>query len=150
MKTSIETLNHLIEILKDGQEGFRAASADVESSDLKQLFSQYSLQRSSFVGELQALAHSLGEPSPTTTGSVAGALHRGWMDLKAAIASRDEYAILTECERGEEYAVAAYEDALALPGLPMNLIDTLRTQSIEVKAVHDHVHSLRAAVAPVE
>ena len=148
MTNTIDTLNDLIETLKDGQEGFRAASADVESSDLKQLFSQYSLQRSSFAGELQALAHSFGESTPTTTGSVAGALHRGWMDLKAAIVSRDEHAILAECERGEDYALAAYQKALALPGVPMNVVDTLRTQAIDVKAVHDHIRTLRDALAP--
>jgi uncharacterized protein (TIGR02284 family) len=147
MKNPIQTLNHLIEILKDGQDGFRAASEDVTTPNLKRLFSEYSLQRSSFAGELQTLAHSLGEHTPTDSGSLAGALHRGWMDLKAAIATRDEHAILVECERGEDHAVAAYEEALELPGLPMNIVDTLRSQYSEVQAVHDHARKLRDALA---
>jgi uncharacterized protein (TIGR02284 family) len=149
MATPLTTLNKLIEILKDGQKGFQAAAADVDNSELKTLFSQYSLQRSTFAGELQALAQSLGESDPPDSGSVAAALHRGWMDIKAAIASKDEHAILAECERGEDFAVAAYKEALEQPGLPMNVVDTLRTQAAQVKSVHDHVKKMRDALAPV-
>ncbi|GEP43908.1 ferritin-like domain-containing protein [Brevifollis gellanilyticus] len=149
MATPLSTLNKLIEILKDGQNGFQAAAADVDNSELKTLFSQYSLQRSTFAGELQALAQSLGESDPPNSGSVAAALHRGWMDIKAAIASKDEHAILAECERGEDFAVAAYKEALEQPGLPMNIVDTIRTQAAQVKSVHDHVRKMRDALAPV-
>ena len=55
MTSNTSILNNIIETLKDGQEGFRAASEDVKSPDLKSLFSEYSLQRSAFAGELQSL-----------------------------------------------------------------------------------------------
>ena len=51
-KEIISTINGLIETLKDGQEGFRQASAAVKDSQLKSLFSEYSLQRAKFAGEL--------------------------------------------------------------------------------------------------
>ena len=60
MSNTTSILNDLIETLKDGQQGFREAAEDVQSHDLKTLFSEYSLQRSQFAGELQSLAHSLG------------------------------------------------------------------------------------------
>ena len=147
MSNTTSILNELIETLKDGQEGYRAAAADVESSNLKSLFSEYSLQRSKFAGELQALAHSLGEQNPETSGSVAGAIHRGWIDLKAALSSKDEHAILAECERGEDSAVAAYKDALEEKELPSNVIETLRAQAADVKAAHDRVRNLRDSLA---
>lgn len=146
MPNTLSILNNLIETLKDGQEGFRAAATDVDSADLKSLFTQYSLQRSKFAGELQALAQSLGEDEPTDSGSIAGALHRGWIDLKSALATKDTLAILSECERGEDYAVAAYNDALKETGLPEVVANTLRTQAVEVKSVHDHVRNLRDAL----
>lgn len=136
-------LNYLIETLKDGQNGFREAAEDVKSSDLKTLFGAYSLQRSQFAGELQSLAHSLGEKEPETTGSVSGALHRGWINLKAALTSKDEHAILAECERGEDSAVAEYTKALAEEGLPAHVRATLETQYQAVKAAHDRVRDLR-------
>lgn len=147
MSTTTSTLNSLIETLKDGQAGFRAAAEDVESSNLRALFSEYSLQRSKFAGELQALARSLGEKDPEDSGSVSGALHRGWIDLKSALSSKDEHAILAECERGEDSAVAEYEKALAETGLPANVQETIRKQYGEVKAAHDRVRDLRDSLA---
>jgi uncharacterized protein (TIGR02284 family) len=147
MSTTTSLLNDLIETLKDGQEGFRKASEDVSSSDLKTLFSQLSLQRSKFVGELQALARSLGEKEPEDSGSVAGAMHRGWIDLKAALASKDEHAVLAECERGEDSAVAQYKEALNTNGLPVNVTTVLQKQFREIKSAHDQVRTLRDSMA---
>ena len=148
MQDSISTLNDLIETLKDGQEGFKAAAKDAESAELRRVFNEYSLQRSGFAGELQAHVVSLGEPKPETGGSVAGALHRGWIDLKSALASRDAYAILAECERGEDSAVANYREVLDLPDLPADLRETLEKQFKAIQAAHDRIRALRDALAP--
>lgn len=147
MSNTISILNDLIQTLKDGQEGFRAAAADVESTDLKTLFGKYSLQRSKFAGELQSMARSLGGNDPETAGSVAGALHRGWINIKAALSSKDEHAILAECERGEDSAVAEYRKALDADGLPADVLETLRAQSVEVQEAHDCIRDLRDSLA---
>ena len=147
MSNTTSTLNDLIETLKDGQQGFREAAEDVTSSDLKTLFSEYSLQRSKFAGELQTLARTLGEKEPETTGSVSGALHRGWINLKSALSSKDEHAILAECERGEDSAVAEYKKALDQSALPANVQHILRVQYTAVQAAHDRVRNLRDALA---
>ena len=141
-------LNNLIETLKDGQEGFRAAAEDTESPRLKTLFNEFSLERSQFAGELQALSRELGGGEPEKTGSVAGALHRGWIDLKSALSSKDEHAILAECERGEDSAVAEYRKAIESNALPANVLDTVQTQFIAVQAAHDEVRDLRDAFVP--
>src|SRR3954453_10856808 len=78
----ISTLNGLIETCKDGQNGFKEAAEGVEPSDLKSLFYEVSQQRSQFAGELQSLVQSLGG-APENTGSVAAALHRGWINIKS-------------------------------------------------------------------
>jgi uncharacterized protein (TIGR02284 family) len=148
MHNSISTLNDLIETLKDGQEGYRAAAKDVESADLKTLFNEYSLQRSAFAGELQAHVVSLGEPKPETAGSVVGALHRGWIDLKSSLSTRDAHAILAECERGEDSALAHYRAALEDKGLPANLRETVEKQREGIEAAHLRVRLLRDELAP--
>lgn len=145
--TNTSVLNDLIETLKDGQEGFRVASEDVESPELKTLFNQFSLQRSSFAGELQSLARDFGQHDPEEKSSVAGALHRGWINIKAALSSHDEHAVLAECERGEDVAVAAYKKALEDPDISSTVSDTLRRQYTDVKAAHDRVKALRDATA---
>ncbi|MFN2508436.1 MAG: PA2169 family four-helix-bundle protein [Chthoniobacterales bacterium] len=143
-KELISTLNSLIETLKDGQEGFRQASEAVKDSQLKTLFSEYSLQRAKFVGELQNHVIHLGEPDPEKTSSTAGALHRAWMNLKSAITKQDDHAILEECERGEDSALAEFKRAMEA-NLPEPVRDAVSRQYTAVKAVHDHVKALRDA-----
>jgi len=139
----ISTLNGLIETCKDGQNGFKEAAEGVDRSDLKSLFYEFSQQRSQFAGELQSLVQSLGG-DPENSGSVAAALHRGWINIKSAVTGKDEGAILNECERGEDSAKNAYKNALE-EALPANIMETVQTQYVAVQAAHDRVKSLRDA-----
>jgi uncharacterized protein (TIGR02284 family) len=137
----ISTLNGLIETCKDGQQGFTTAAEGIERSDLKSLFFEFAQQRSQFAGELQSLVQSLGG-DPENSGSVAGALHRGWIDIKSAVMGRDESAILNECERGEDAAKNAYKSALE-ENLPANVLETVQTQYTAVQSAHDRIKALR-------
>lgn len=137
----ISTLNGLIETCRDGQFGFQSAAEGVERSDLKTIFGEFAQQRAQFVGVLQGLVRSLGG-DPENTGSVSGAMHRGWMDIKGAVTGKDEEAILNECERGEDAAKAAYADALRTK-LPANIAEVLIPQSQAVNTAHDRIKSLR-------
>jgi uncharacterized protein (TIGR02284 family) len=139
----ISTLNGLIETCKDGQDGFKEAAEGVERSDLKSLFYEFSQQRAQFAGELQSLVQSLGG-DPENTGSVAAALHRGWINIKSAVTGKDDGAILSECERGEDSAKNNYKAALEEP-LPANIAETVQTQYVAVQAAHDRIKALRDA-----
>jgi len=110
-KAVVSVLNDLIETCKDGANGFRAAAAAVQHADARTLFTSRVpvIERAS--EELQAEVRRLGG-DPETTGSVAARLHRGWIGLKSAITGKDDAAIITECERGEQLAVRNYEEAL--------------------------------------
>lgn len=144
-KETISTINSLIETLKDGQEGFRQAAEAVKDSQLKTLFNEYSLQRSRFAGELQNEAIGMGESDPENTSSTAGAMHRAWINLKSAITTQDDHAILAECERGEDSAVAEYKKAMEQKELTSPIRDTISRQYTDVKAAHDRVKALRDA-----
>jgi uncharacterized protein (TIGR02284 family) len=137
----ISLLNSLIETCKDGEQGFKEAAEGVERSDLKSTFYEYSQQRSQFAGVLQGLVRSLGG-DPESGGSISGAMHRGWINIKSAVTGQDEAAILNECERGEDVAKEAYEAALQT-SLPANIEDVLRQQSQGVQAAHNRVKELR-------
>jgi len=139
----ISTLNGLIETCKDGQDGFKDAAGGVERSELKTLFYEFSQQRSEFVGILQGLVRNLGG-DPETSGSMSGAIHRGWINIKSAVTGKDEQAILNECERGEDYAKEAYADAQK-KNLPANVSDVINQQAQTVQAAHNRVKALRNA-----
>ena len=144
-KEIISTLNDLIETLKDGQQGFREASDAVKDSQLKMLFNEYSLQRSKFAGELQSEAISLGEDAPETKGSAVGSMHRAWINLKAAITTNDDHAILAECERGEDSAVKQYREAMTDENLSTPIRQIVAQQYIDVQRAHDRIREMRDA-----
>jgi uncharacterized protein (TIGR02284 family) len=66
------------------------------------------------------------------------------MDIKAGITGRDEGAIISECERGEDIAVRQYEKALDA-GLAPDLRVIVERQFLQVKAAHDQIRSLERA-----
>ena len=137
-------LKNLVQVLNDGQAGFRQASENVKSPQLKNLFSKFSLQRSKFAGELEGELRALGEEDPQKEGgTVTGAVHRGWIDLKAALTKEDDHAVLAEAERGEDVAKKAYKDALEEENLPAALREVIATQGAAVMAAHDEVKALR-------
>lgn len=142
-KSTTSVLNHLIEICKDGQDGFRAASESAHNTNLKTLFGEYSLQRSKFAGELQQLVHQLGEKEEKTS-SFTSAVHRGWIDLRAALTKGEGHEILVECERGEDHAVEAYQEALT-EELPVYIRSVIQAQYAEIQAAHDQIRNLRDA-----
>ncbi|HKP69791.1 MAG TPA: PA2169 family four-helix-bundle protein [Pyrinomonadaceae bacterium] len=139
----ISCLNGLIETCKDGQEGFKQAAEGVERSDMKSLFYEFSQQRAQFAGELQSMVQSLGG-DPENSGSMAGAIHRGWINIKSAVTGKDEAAILNECERGEDSAKNTYKEALEEP-LPANVTETIQAQYQSILSAHDRVKALRDA-----
>ena len=110
-KSAISTLNGLIETCKDGANGFRSAADAVTRPDAKALFTSRAPAIEQAASELQAEVRRLGG-DPETSGSVAASVHRGWINLKSAVTGKDEAAVITECERGEEVAAKSYEDAL--------------------------------------
>src|SRR5829696_3068966 len=137
---TISTLNNLIETCKDGQDGFRSAASGVRNGELKTLFHTCSQQRAQFAAELQGEVRRLGG-DPEKTGSAAAALHRGWINIKSAVTGEDEGAIVSECERGEDSAVKAYEEALK-EGLSADVAPVVERQYHLVRQAHDRIRGL--------
>ena len=137
----LSTLNDLIETCRDGQEGFKEASENVKNPELKNFFNQLSIERTQLAAELQQEVVKLGG-HPEKTGSTAGALHRGWINLKGTLTGKDDHSILSECERGEDSAVEAYRDALKID-MPAVLQNLISTQFQKIQQAHDRIKQLR-------
>jgi uncharacterized protein (TIGR02284 family) len=140
-KSISAVLNGLIETCRDGQHGFKTAAEDVKSPALRSLFEELSMERGRFIAELEHLVRSVGE-DVEKTGSVAGVMHRAWIDLKSAISSGSEHAVLAECERGEDSAVSEYREALEHE-LPVTVRNIVQQQYVAVQQAHDRVRELR-------
>lgn len=137
----VKVLNNLIETSKNGEKGFLAAAEDTKTAELKILFQTRARDCAAGAAELQTLVTQLGG-EPEDSGTVAGAIHRGWTNLKAAVTGRDDASILEECERGEDVAKSQYADALK-ETLPEHIRAVVERQYQGVLRNHDQVRDLR-------
>lgn len=141
----LSVLEHLIEITRDGQEGFTQAAEHANSPELKALFTGYASERTRMLSELQVLERQHGKPEVDHTGTIVGGLHRAWINLRAAVATREDQAILEEAERGEDAAVKAFEDSMGSekPMLPVSVTFVLERHLASVQSAHDEVRNRR-------
>ena len=137
-RTEREVLNQLIETCKDGERGFRHAASHVRDAALKALFTEIASQRERFAAELLPHAQRLGGATESD-GSTTAALHRSWMSIKDALSGHDVRAIVREAERGEDAALATYEDALE-GMLPPPARDLIEFQYSEMRQAHARIH----------
>ena len=142
-KDVIDTLNDLIETCKDGEQGFRTCADDVKNPELKSVFNTGARRCAEAARELRTEVQRLGG-KPETTGSIAGAAHRGWVNVKAAITGKDEAGVLAECERGEDVAKMSYQNALK-KDLPAAIKTIVQRQYDGVLQNHDRVRNLEKA-----
>ena len=143
-KATQALLNELVETLKDGQKGYADAMTDVEDAKLKETFRKYATQRAEYITEIEDQMFKLNL-KPEEESSVTGTIHRAWIDLKSALTSKDNKAVLNECERGEDYAKKAYQTALKAQDLPSNLKSVIEKQYQGVTEAHNQIKSLRDA-----
>jgi uncharacterized protein (TIGR02284 family) len=147
MTNTVSVLNDLIETSKDGEQGFLKAANDATDPKLKVLLTGRAEECAHAARELQARVVALGG-KPEDKGSVSGALHRGWVDVKAALSSRDNHAILSECERGEDVAKKRYREALDKE-LPADIRSLVELQFQGVLQNHDRIRELRDQYAAI-
>ncbi len=136
---AIETLNDLIETCRNGERGFRAAAERVDNPAVRSLFTDYSSERQRFASELQEEVRRLGG-NPKQGDTIAGELHRTWMEVKDDLGGSDA-TIISEAERGEDVAVSTYRKALD-HDLPVSSRHIVERQYEEVRQAHDRVREL--------
>ncbi|HJV79799.1 PA2169 family four-helix-bundle protein [Noviherbaspirillum sp.] len=137
----ISTLNKLIETSKDGEEGFRSCADNASDPQLKTFFSNRAQTCTAAVIELQELVRAYGG-DPENSSDLGSALHRRWVDIKGLVTGKNDRAVLKECERGEDVAVASYRSALD-KNLPADVRSVVEKQFHGVLKNHDQVKSLR-------
>jgi uncharacterized protein (TIGR02284 family) len=124
-------LNHLIETCKDAERGFRHLAQHATNPALKSLFLDLASQRARFSAELLPHAQRLGGPREAD-GTTAGALHRTWIDLRAALSRNDQTAVVREAERGEQFSLGVFKDAIE-GLLPPTVRDVVASQYAELQ-----------------
>lgn len=149
MATSSETtaraFTDLLQLNRTSAKGYQEAAEEVKSSELKSQLNQYAQQRSQFVSQLEQQASQLGiTPSNDTTvegvaADAAAAVHRGWINVKAAFTGHDDSSVLSACETGEDSAIKAYDTALQTDNLSDAAKSIFQQQRSEVMSAKNWI-----------
>ena len=138
-----KVLLDVISSLYDGQKGFADIGEHLKDDTLKRYFLAESLKRANYRAELENELHRAGMADVKEGGTVSGALHRSWGDLKAKLGGGD-HTLLETAEAGEDVAKKAYKDALEKP-LPDPIRRLLTEQAAHIQTSHDYVRNARDA-----
>lgn len=144
---TVGTLNRLVQICTDAEAGYRTAAECVRNRDLHDLFEAQANQRALFSVDLQNAIRALGE-TPVASGSLVGALLRGWTNIKSLLINCDELAILAECRRSDELAQQAYDEALRL-GVPPDVQAILERQHARIEEALQRLQLLTDVIEQV-
>lgn len=140
----IDTLNDLLESSRDGEYGFTAVAEHVKAQDIKTLLLRHADECRGAAAELQTHIRQLGGKADEG-GTASGALHRGWVAIRATLSTYTDHAMLDEAERGEDAALARYRKALK-QNLPATVRALVERQAQGAQRNHDQIKALRDAL----
>jgi uncharacterized protein (TIGR02284 family) len=146
MSDDAKAAKELVETLKDGERGFAEAAEklrDGEHPEWATTLQRFSEQRAGFWREIVDMGHAYGD-DVDESGTVAAAVHRGWIALKDALTGDDAEAVLKAALTGEDHAVSEYEDALKMD-LSAGFREVVVRQQAAVVAARDEVKALQDA-----
>jgi uncharacterized protein (TIGR02284 family) len=137
----VDVLNELLVTSRNGEKGFEACAQHAKAPELKSVFQTRAAECGRAAEELQTQILASGG-KPDDGGTVAGAVHRGWVALRGSLTGYDDHAMLEECERGEDVAVQHYRKALE-KDLPPEVRSLVARQAEGAQRNHDQISALR-------
>lgn len=137
----VDVLNDLLETCRDGEYGFKSSAEHAKTTEVKSLLLRRTEDCATASAELEQAVRQHGG-KPAERGTASGAVHRGWVAVKSAFTSMDDKAVLEECERAEDSAVAAYRKALK-KSLPADVRLMIERQAAGAQRNHDQVRDMR-------
>jgi len=144
LRDTESVLQNVVEHLIDSQQTFKEIGEQLKDETLKHYFLAESLKRSSFKGDLEDVLIKEGKwDAFKEKGSVGGALHRAWGDLKARLGGGD-HALLETAESVGDKSKEVYAEALQ-HHLPLPIHQLLSQQAAHIQASHDYIRIARDA-----
>lgn len=139
----LDVLNELLEVTLDSVAGYQEAAVSSANSDLQQCFLRRARERQNVADRIATTVANLGG-QPAADGSVLGAAHRAFMNLRSRY-SADDRAMLKEVARGEHFLRSCYEDVLQDNVLSLRAHEAVRTAYGSVWAGE---HAVRKSGSP--
>lgn len=125
-------LNQLLEKTYDAEKGYKDAATNVKDTKMKSFLEEQAQQRNSFGHEIKQEIKAFDQ-KPDKGGSIAGTLHRTWMDVKTAFSGNENETVMEEVQRGEKAAIEDYDEILAETSLPGSTKSLLQNQRQKIE-----------------
>ena len=145
-KKLAEDMQKILDICKDGAEGYEKAAEKIEYNDLKTLFLRLSQQRKLFIEQIKDEVLKLGIEL-NTDGTIKGFFHRAWLGAKATLGTTTNENVIEESMNGEQAAIETYNKVLTDPALPSYLHETLAEQHFFIKTAIKQLSDTKKEVA---
>lgn len=132
---TINALNDLLQITNDRIEGFQKVEKKMIGfhDDLRKIYDHAVTQATQMRTELSSLVTGKGgDPDNSTT--LAGGLHRTWIDVKNSLTGDRDESTLENVAFGEKAAVEAYENALESGDLCADSTKVVQDQLMKLRA----------------
>ena len=144
---TIETLQGLIQITNDRLEGFRKVDRKIFETHpgLDTEYDHMIRQSEVMKSELSALVLGKGGDSDQSA-TLAGGLHRIWIDLKNSISGKEAESTLENVVFGENAAIKAYETALNSGDLCPDSTVVVQKQLHQLEASYQKFSNLENSV----
>jgi uncharacterized protein (TIGR02284 family) len=139
--SALSALQDLSARCHDSEQGYRRSAQDTSDPDLKRQFEQLAHERASMAAELDRLIRENGGEPTWKEGSLTGAAHRMWVDLRTALSRNERQVILEEVARGESAAEEAYDDALR-QNLPSHILQVVKQQHRRVRETRNRYRAM--------
>lgn len=140
-KKTVELLNELLERNYDAEMGYKKAAEDAKNPVIKDFCRDYASQRYDFGHEIKDEIRRLGG-EPDKGSSTVSNLHRTWIDIKTALSSDKDEAVVEECIRGEKSALGDYEDVLRKTELPATSREVIQRQHDKIQSAVNRLNQI--------
>ena len=139
-----ELLNELIKINNDRIVGYETAIKETKDvdADLRKIFLSMIEESRSHAAELKIHQYS-DKDDVTTETTNHGKIYRAWMEVKTALTGSSRESVLSVCERGEDAALNAYDEALETDDLEPSVREILEKQYDKLKSSHNLIRDWR-------
>jgi uncharacterized protein (TIGR02284 family) len=143
-KEIVTDLEDLLSIVNDGKEGYESSAEATESMELKAVFGKFAAERALYATELKAHIATHGGDADNESGGIAGAFHRTWLNVKQALSSKEDAAILDSVVTGEKAAIEKFDKYIADYTDHADHLQLLTKQRDGIQAALTQIETLKA------
>jgi len=141
--TTIEKLNDLIALIRDGQRFYQHASETVHDAELRALFQEMRAAKDELIQALIVKVEA-NEGDPVSEGTWAGRIRQVYADTRAGLSTDDASVYVSQLGEIEDRILHAFEDALQTGDAGMHSL--LAAEMPKVRACHDRMRDLHKVI----